>query len=482
MKIVLVQPNLDRRHSGQRQAYGSSNRPPETGLAVLGSWVKAYSAKKHDVRVLNPNKGLEEIAEELAESDIAGISDWFSNHDNCVSLAKKVKAINPKTKIVFGGPNASMIPEEILANHPCVDFVISRDGEDSLLALAEEKPVEQVPNLWFRNANGEIGFTFRHYTDLAKVPLWDFSDFQNWEQRLSEYLEAQKKGLDPWLVPTLTLFSFRGCIKAVREGVCSYCTSSEERGRALPPKKIWSQILHLNKKYGAEVFYMCDDIFPVTPKRIREIAEAKPKNAKARIRAYGYLPDLAKLSTTQLKEFAKNLKKIGVFNLFFGSENYCPNILAEINKQGVTVEETAKIIKVLHDEGKIKTTIAYLLGLPQESKESLEQNLKTLEKLLKVDGCIERLYISIGMPLKGTIWFKKLAANKDIVTEYREKTGKDIIADDSPDYALLSKLSIKHTTTTTPEEINHYLNKMIELAGKKMPDYRIGGFLLDLSE
>jgi len=481
MRIALVQPNIDQKHEKQRQAYGSINRPPETGLAVLIAWVKAYSTKKHDIKALNPGKGLEELAKELAECDLAGISDWFSNHDNCVSLAKKAKLINPKLKIAFGGPNASMIPEEILANHPCVDFVISRDGEDSLLALAEQKPVEEVPNLWFRNM-GKIKFTFRHYTDLSKVPLWDFSDFQDWEKRLSEYLKVQKAGLDPWLIPPLTLFSFRGCMKAIKEGVCSYCTSSEEIGRGLPPKKLWNQVMHLNQNYGAEIFYMCDDIFPITVKRIKEIAEAKPKNAKARIRAYGYLPDLAKLNSQQLKEVTKNLEKIGVFNLFFGSEHYCPSILTEMNKKGITVEETARIIKVLHDEGKIRTTIAYLVGLPGESKESLEINLKTLERLLEVENCIERLYISVGIPFKGTAWYKKIATNKELAAEYKEKTGKDLLADDSPDYVLLSKLSRKYTTSAKPEEINYYLNRMIELAGKKMPDYRIGGFLLDLGE
>lgn len=480
MKIALIQPNLDKKHISQRQAYGSANRPPETGLAALSGWIKEYSAKQHEVIVLNPAKSIKEIANEAAKYDLIGITDWFSNHDNCVELAKKVKSINPNIKIVFGGPNASMIPNEILNNCPCVDYVIYRDGEDALLAIAEGKPIMQAPNTWFRGNDGKIKFTYQSYTELEKMPVWDFSNFQDLEERLSEYLKIQKAGLDPWLVPPLTLFSFRGCMKAIKEGVCYYCTSSEEKGRALPPEKLWKQIMHLNQKYGAEIFYMCDDIFPVTPARVKAIAEAKPPKAKVKIRAYAYLPDLAKLDKAQLEEIARNLKKIGVFNLFFGSENYCPEVLAKVNKRGITAEETIKIIKTLNNVGNIKTTIAIMLGLPGESQESLELNLNVLKKLLESD-CIERLYISIGMPLKGTAWCKELEKNADVLTEYAKKTGKNLFGDDSPDYTLLSKLSIKYMTSTNLSEINEYLNKMIDLAKKKMPEYRIGGFLLDLN-
>ena len=151
-----------------------------------------------------------------------------------------------------------------------------------------------------------------------------------------------------------------------------------------------------------------------------------------------------------------------------------------MNKKGISVEETSRIIKTLNEQGGIKTTIAYLLGLPGESQESLETNLRTLEELLKIDGCIERLYISIGMPLRGTQWAKELENKKEISDEYFKTTGKDLREDDSPNYSLLSRLSIQNLTTVTVSQINKYLEKMINAARQKMPDYRIGGFMLDI--
>jgi len=481
MEIRLIQPNLDEKHENQRQAYGSANRPPETGLAVLSSWINAYSPNGHKIKVINPDKSIDDIINDTSNSGVLGITDWFSNHDNCISLARESKRVNPNLKVVFGGPNASMMPSLLLRNHPYIDFVVSRDGEDALLGLVDNNPIETIPNLWHRS-DGGIKRTHQGYTDLKKMPLWDFSSHEDADARLKEYLQAQNSGLDPWLVPPVTLFSFRGCMKAIKEGVCSYCTSAEERGRALPPEKLWAQIKRLNKLYGAEIFYMGDDIFPISQRRVQQIADTKLEDARVRIRAYGYLPDMADLPTQDLEGMAKNLQRIGVFNLFFGSENYDSSILRRMNKRGTSIDETRRVVKSIYDAGGIKTTVAYVLGLPGETKETLETNLRTLSQLTSLDGNIERLYLSVGMPLIGTAWHTSLLQNQQLTEEYRNETGRNLAEDDSPNYNLLSKLSIRHTTSVTPAEINFYINKFIEVARSKMPDYRIGGFLLDLGE
>ena len=481
MKIGLIQPNLDDKHKSQRQAYGSDKRPPETGLAVLSGWINEYACTPHEITVLNPNKTTEYLVKEASEFDVLGITDWFSNHDNCTEIARKVKYQNPEIKIIFGGPNASMMPQLILNNHQYVDFIVTRDGEDALLGIIEGLDTEKIPNLWFRK-NNEPMFTHLSYSDLRKMPIWNFKNYENVEERLKEYLEAQKESADPWLISPLTLFSLRGCTKAIKEGVCSYCTSAEEKIRVLPPEKLWNQITHLKQLYDAEIFYMADDIFPVTSKRVKQIADAKPDGIRARIRAYGFLPHMIELSQLELEDMSRNLQKIGIFNLFFGSEHYDLTILEEMNKRGVSVEETARVIKTIYDMGGIKTTIAYLLGLPKESRETLKTNLHSLKHLLEVDDCIERLYISIGMPLKGTKWYCDLEKHHDISMEYQKRMGKVLHKDDSPDYNLLCELSIKYFTSTSIREINNYLNMMIESASQKMPEYRIGGFLLDINE
>jgi radical SAM superfamily enzyme YgiQ (UPF0313 family) len=478
MKIALIQPELDEAYKEQRQAYGSGTRPPETGLAVLAAWVKNYSNGAHKVTVLDPRKNLDSLAREAAEYDLFGATDWFSNHFNCFKLMEKAKRCNRNLITILGGPNASLVAREILNNHESVDYIASRDGEGALLALADRKGKLETPNLWYRDEDGKSKFSFQAFTHLPKMPLWDFSSFQNADKRLADYLAAQKVGLDPWLVPPLTIFSFRGCIKAMREGPCAYCTSSETAGRALPPEKLWKQVLHLNALYGAEIFYMADDIFTVSPAWIRSIAQAKPKDAKAKIRAYGYLPDLAKLKPSKLEGIAQDLAKIGVFNLFYGAENYHAPIVRTANKHAVSIEETERIIKTLREFGDIKATIAYVLGLPGESRESLELNERSFETLLNTDDCVERLYISPIMPLKGTELYRSLVSDALIQREYSQETRKNLEGDDYPDYSLLTELLIKHRTSVTAQEVNDLVVRMIKLGESRFGAHRVGGFML----
>ena len=54
MKVVLMQPNADEIYQNRQSAYCSPIRPPETGLAVLATWLHAYSKMQPEVAVLNP--------------------------------------------------------------------------------------------------------------------------------------------------------------------------------------------------------------------------------------------------------------------------------------------------------------------------------------------------------------------------------------------------------------------------------------------
>lgn len=477
MKISLIQPGLDKAHQTQRQAYECAEQTPETGLAVLSAWLGAYSKTKPHVEVLDPSIGIERAASVAADSDMLGISDWYSNHANCMELARIVKEKTPKTKVVIGGPNASMMPQLVLQNHPYVDFVVYRDGEDALLGLADGMPLRQIPNLWFRNKSGNIEFTFRRVTDLSKMPLWDFENFQNIEKRLSTYKKLQNRP-DHWLVPPIAVFSLRGCVKALQEGPCYYCTSAQTMFSILPAEKFWAQIKHLHEKYNANLFYVGDDIFAINTGRISELRKAKPPGIKPMLRAYGYLPILSALGDNQLAKTAKDLGEIGIFNLFFGSENYDAAVLRHVNKRGISIERTLRVMGALYAQGGVKTTMAFMVGLPGETKTSVRTNLQTLERITKEES-FERLYISIAMPLVGTPWFRQLSASKEVRRRYLDATGRDLENDDSPDYVALTKIAIEHSTSVSPEAVNNCVREMIDTAKKSIPEHRIGGFFLE---
>ena len=77
MEIRLIQPNLDEKHENQRQAYGSANRPPETGLAVLSSWITSYSPNEHKIKVINPDKSIDDIINDTSNSNDNNLKKYY---------------------------------------------------------------------------------------------------------------------------------------------------------------------------------------------------------------------------------------------------------------------------------------------------------------------------------------------------------------------------------------------------------------------
>ena len=478
-RVALLQPNADERY-GHRQGYASTARPPETGLAVLSSYLRAF-APNHEVVCLNPDRSNEEIARQVAGFDIVGLTDWFSNHQRVINIAKLIKIRNKDARVVIGGPNTSGLGGLVLKKYPSIDYVVVRDGEDALLGLANGVSIAEIPNLWYRRGE-EIRFTQSAFTNLGRLSLWDFSSFENLNERLAEYREAiaqsGEKDFDPWLVPPLTMFSFRGCMKAIKERVCSYCTSAETIGRALPSNKFWSQLALLKEKYNAGFFYMADDIFPVTLRRMEQLAGAKPVHLETpMIRAYAYMPDFIGFNEVQMERMVLALRTIGVFNLFFGVESFGLEQIIRANKAAVSVIESKRVIRTLGENG-IRTTMAYLLGLPGETEESLALNLRSLETLLAT-GQVERIYLSVAMALRGTPMFEELCRTPAIVEVYERETGNDLSSDDYPDYSLLQRLGVEHLSRLKPSFLNEWLEKMIVASERYLPSHCVGGFLLE---
>ena len=125
--------------------------------------------------------------------------------------------------------------------------------------------------------------------------------------------------------------------------------------------------------------------------------------------------------------------------------------------------------------------VELVLGLPGENSKSLETNEDSFRELLKVDDCIERLYIGVAMPLKGTPWCYELQSSQKIRGEYKRKTGRDIVLDDDPDYKGLSRIAIENGTSVTPSDIKASMNTMIQTAlDKGIPKHKVGGFMWDV--
>lgn len=477
MKVALVRTAItpdEERHL----AYGSNVSPMATPVALLGACLREKFPEM-EISILNENWPTEKIAKRAASFDLVGFSTTYASHGSSCEIARIIKQLNPETKIIIGGIDAANKELLILQNHPDIDYVCGDQdhpwGEDTITNLANGAPAEQIPNLWYRRGT-ETFFTFYSTPDLTETPLWNFSQFEEHDERIRPYL----KPAGDWDLPHHSVFSWRGCLKALRRGRCAFCTSAVGTPNFMLPENFWKQVVHLQEKEfpGIEMnLYLGDNHIP--PGWAKKLAACRSDNARARFRAYGWLPEIVCLSPEQLKGFAKDLRDMNFYNLFYGVESFDPGVLEKTNKDFVSVKEMTRVITSLFSEGGIRATIAIIIGLPGENEESLKTTLASFRELFTrvPNGAIERVYLSHLVVLHGSMIMENMKCNLSLSADFERLTGKVLASDDNPPADLLTALHLKYFTEIIPAIANIYHDHIVDVSlDAGIPRQQIGGF------
>ena len=87
-----------------------------------------------------------------AEPLVIGFSTWCDSFPHSWSIAESVKDINPKIPVIFGGPQASILINEILEKFPFVDYILQGEADHSLPLLVSRIFARQYEEL--KNING----------------------------------------------------------------------------------------------------------------------------------------------------------------------------------------------------------------------------------------------------------------------------------------------------------------------------------------
>jgi radical SAM superfamily enzyme YgiQ (UPF0313 family) len=137
-------------HDYGRLAYEDEiQAQPPLGLLCLASYLK-HANSNLEIEVLDGKLLSEREILDRLDADLIGLSVWFSNYRATITLADKIKSVNPDTRIVLGGPHTAYLAEKILMNRKSVDYVIPKEGEVPLTHLVLGNSVEDVPGVWFR--------------------------------------------------------------------------------------------------------------------------------------------------------------------------------------------------------------------------------------------------------------------------------------------------------------------------------------------
>lgn len=426
-KIQLIYPPNDLKYSHLRTGYQSY--PPPSGLEIMASYIQKYLPELK-VEIFDGNvTNFDHIVQKL-DADIIGMGDWFTNHNAAMKLAYQAKKKNPHAKIIVGGPNAANLNRRILINHPYVDAVVYGDGEQVLLKMASDESFVNIPNIWYRDDDGNIRQPFKQSINLNDLPIFDFehlveTDLQKYDSRSPLYSHS----IDTTPVP---ISSIRGCIKASKKGACTYCSMPKHDVRIMDPSLVWKQIRLLNKKYGIRDFFETGDNF-IVGNYPRKLLDAKPRDIEVSFRIYA-IPGAINSDNIDI------LTKLGVEEVFIGVESTDHHILGLANKE-YDVGAVESTVRLLNQYG-IRVFLPFLFGLPGENKGSLSESYNFALHLIDNYNNVQRVLLSLAIPLVGTKWFNELLNDKETVRRYDEGGIRSLEEDDDIEYERLILLSL----------------------------------------
>jgi radical SAM superfamily enzyme YgiQ (UPF0313 family) len=174
----------------------------------------------------NIKENRDEVAEKCAVYDVVAFSCYIWNITQTLDVCKKIKQLNPNTKILLGGPEVSYEFEDVIA-HDYVDYIIVGEGETAFEEFLQHYPkLELVSNLVWKN-DSEV-------KENKMAPMFDLKRFENsMPYRFDNPEELANK--------VLYIETSRGCPYK-----CEFCLASlDNKVRYLPDASIKATLLHM---------------------------------------------------------------------------------------------------------------------------------------------------------------------------------------------------------------------------------------------
>jgi len=139
------------------------------------------------------------------------------------------------------------------------------------------------------------------------------------------------------------------------------------------PKNVVDEIEYLQKTFGAHQFTFYDDAFTVNQERTVEICR-EIKNRKLKVEW-----DCETRVDMVTKDLLFSMKEVGCFAVWFGVESGSQTVLDAMRK-GITPAQTINAFSWAKEVG-LMTVAGVVLGFPGETKETIWETIKFIERL-----------------------------------------------------------------------------------------------------
>lgn len=369
-KLILIYPPID----PQYYIAGSNDSPP-LGLVVLQNYLQRYKKINIDVDIVDGEYNtMDEIFSLIEEKkyDLVGLQPMMASYQNTLKILKKAKEIGSIT--FLGGHHATQLSNEIMNNqHRILDFIIVGDGEEALSDVVKGKELKRVTNIVYYES-GRIIHTAERNVPLEHGVI-DYIDpqiFEQYKKNTNKKLERQQPLI------SFRAYSHKGCSNRTKSQYCFFCGRADKGVRFKKPKDYIRELEYLTNLENVQYIFEIGDDFLQDYDWLRQVIELRENS---HINKNVHLKIFARANRIT-EESVKLIKKLNVDEVAIGFESGSKRVLENINKR-VSPQDNLNAAKLLFSNG-IDTIASFVLGLPGENDESLEETYKQACEIKKM--------------------------------------------------------------------------------------------------
>ena len=377
MKILLFQAPVSIRSP-------HAHLSPPLGLAYIAQYLldQGHTVELVDLNVTGLNPVRIGVTLNRVRPDLVGISSHTETYPNALVLASLVKKHNPHTAVILGGPHASILPLEVLAE-PDVDYVAIGEGEQTAAELAMALESGEAP--------GALALIAGLGHKLDGVPTLNAP---------REPLAATDIGRPARQLLSLDFYADAHNVLAARGGCpyrCPFCSASYIWGghrRMRPVADVLAEVDEVRTDHGAQHVFFVDDILTFDRVWLDELMDAIEKGGGGF--TWGCATRVDRVDDAMLRRMAET----GCTGIQFGIESGAQDILDSV--KGIRKEDALAAVTSAVDAG-IAVSCSFMIPFPDDTEETLAQTAAFMAQIRDAGG---KLLISYTTPFPGTMFYE----------------------------------------------------------------------------
>jgi len=352
-------------------------RMPNGALASLAGNVDAHHAVAIADLILvqsTVRQTVERLIRDHAP-DVVGLSVMTFQRATALKVARLIRSIRPRTRIVAGGYDPTLAPEAYEPS-PDIEFIVRGEGEqpfaELLRAIESSTSVDSIASLSYRVAGRFVHNPARPVLRLADNPL----RLPNRAARVLTGYTQMGRAVD-------VVETSRGCTYD-----CSFCSIIEMRGRNFHPypvDRVLADIADARGR-GAEAIFLVDDNITLDVDRFEALCHAIVEAG------FNDIDYTVQAMTAPLAQhgarLAPAMRRAGFRYVFLGIENILDEDLAFLRarlknahrEHGRTIGNASiAAIEHLHRHG-MYVVGGLIVGNPTDTREAVAANLSFAQR------------------------------------------------------------------------------------------------------